>query len=249
MTSEAERLERAGNYVLGLMDDDERERAERDLETDDAFRNAVIQLAERMHVFDRGLPSGKVPREMWRTIAERIADMPQMRPGPALSIASSTPGPATRARGIGLQSFGGWRGGLIAASLMIACGLGYVAGIGTRPSEKPVVIVVLNTDQQIPGAIFEAFADNTVRIVPLVDFEVPADRTLQAWTLYDPAVGPVSLGIFPRAEEVRLHRDGMPAPTDDQLYEITLEPANGSPTGKPTGPILVKGFAKRPAGA
>lgn len=31
-----------------------------------------------------------------------------------------------------------------------------------------------------------------------------------------------------------------------QLYEITLEPSGGSPTGRPTGPIQVKGFAKSP---
>ena len=32
-----DRMDRAGRYVLGLMDDDERERAERDLEIDPAF--------------------------------------------------------------------------------------------------------------------------------------------------------------------------------------------------------------------
>ncbi len=48
-----DRMDRAGRYVLGLMDDDERERAERDLEIDPAFRDAMMVIAERMHVFDR----------------------------------------------------------------------------------------------------------------------------------------------------------------------------------------------------
>ena len=47
-----DRMDRAGRYVLGLMDDDERERAERDLEIDPAFRDAMMVIAERMHVFD-----------------------------------------------------------------------------------------------------------------------------------------------------------------------------------------------------
>ena len=38
----------------------------------------------------------------------------------------------------------------------------------------------------------------------------------------------------------------LPEPKAGQLYEITLEPAPGSPTGRPTGPILVTGFARYP---
>ncbi|MWB79014.1 hypothetical protein GLS40_13325, partial [Pseudooceanicola sp. 216_PA32_1] len=36
--------------------------------------------------------------------------------------------------------------------------------------------------------------------------------------------------------------DGLPAPHPQQLYEITVEPAGGSPTNLPTGPILGKGL-------
>ncbi|MGE0501243.1 MAG: anti-sigma factor [Rhizobiaceae bacterium] len=245
MSDEDDRLERAGSYVLGLLDGAERERAERDLEADPAFREAVTRLAEKMHPLDRYAPEEPVSPGAWDAIAARIADTPQLPSGePFIGLASG----ARPARPKASPSAAAWRGMAMAASLLAAVGLGYVAGLVTRPDEKPVVIVVLNTSEEVPGAIFEAFADNTVRIVPLVDFQVPADRTLQAWTLYDPAVGPVSLGTFPRAEEIRLHRDGLPVPAPDQLYEITLEPSPGSPTGKPTGPILVKGFAKRPAG-
>jgi anti-sigma-K factor RskA len=97
----------------------------------------------------------------------------------------------------------------------------------------------------VPGAVFEAYADNSVRILSLDDFEVPAGKTLQAWTLYDQSVGPVSLGTFAKSDEVRLKGPAQPPPKADQLYEITLEPESGSPTGKPTGPILVKGFCAK----
>ncbi|MEP9386504.1 hypothetical protein [Mesorhizobium sp. KR9-304] len=87
-----DRMDRAGRYVLGLMDDEERERAERDLEIDPAFRDAMVEIAERMHVFDRmpapdqpagqppGQPPGKPPQDDWRLIKERLEAMPQMRP-------------------------------------------------------------------------------------------------------------------------------------------------------------------------
>ena len=39
MASESDRIARAGDYVLGLMNDRDRQRAERDLEIDPAFRD------------------------------------------------------------------------------------------------------------------------------------------------------------------------------------------------------------------
>jgi hypothetical protein len=77
MGAESDRLERAGRYVLGLMETAERERAERDLEFDAKFRAAVVAVAERMHLFDLGPSAGK-PEADWDAIAGRIAAMPHM---------------------------------------------------------------------------------------------------------------------------------------------------------------------------
>jgi hypothetical protein len=46
-------------------------------------------------------------------------------------------------------------------------------------------------------------------------------------------------GIFVWTPEGSLK--DLPPPGPDQLFEITLEPAAGSPTGRPTGPVLFKG--------
>ena len=39
--------------------------------------------------------------------------------------------------------------------------------------------------------------------------------------------------------------EDLPRTRPDQLFEITLEPRGGSPIGRPTGPILMKGNAQR----
>ena len=91
-----DQMTRAGDYVLGLMDDVERERAERDLEIDPAFREAVIGIAERMRLLD---PAGQArdgdagdDANAWRVISARIAEMPQMRAArTAVSTATSSP--------------------------------------------------------------------------------------------------------------------------------------------------------------
>ncbi len=39
-----------------------------------------------------------------------------------------------------------------------------------------------------------------------------------------------------------LNLSNLPSTGPNQLFEITLEPKTGSPTGRPTGPILMKGL-------
>ena len=162
MGETGDRMDRAGRYVLGLMDDEERERAERDLEIDPAFRDAMVEIAERMHVFDR-LPApdqftDKAPQDGWRLIKERIAAMPQMRPAPEptpLEPAQSGPPitfgrrrsdrmrgtimPETSSKTIGtsLHSAPGRQALVLALCLIAAFALGYVAGVtsvGSTPS-------------------------------------------------------------------------------------------------------------------
>ncbi|MER9305699.1 hypothetical protein NKJ06_20685 [Mesorhizobium sp. M0293] len=125
MASESDRIARAGDYVLGLMNDADRERAERDLEIDPAFRDAVVQFAERMHVFDRAEPAGE---ERWKQITQRIGDLPQMRTS---GLSDARPPTVIRSLsqrpyGIGLHTLGGRRGFVVASGLIVAFAFGYL---------------------------------------------------------------------------------------------------------------------------
>jgi hypothetical protein len=133
MTGERDRIKRAGSYVLGLMDDEERERAERDLEIDPVFRDAVLQLAERAHVFDLGDAADSQAGTGWQSILQRLSDLPQMQAGAQGAGANGAvvrppPNPQQRVHGVGLHAVGGKRGAIIALGLIIAFGLGYLAG-------------------------------------------------------------------------------------------------------------------------
>lgn len=128
----SDRIARAGDYVLGLMNDAERERAERDLEIDPAFRDAVLQLAERMHMFDRAEKPGGLPANHWELVTQRIAELPQMRsvdlggndakPRPVIRSLSRSP------YGVGVHSLGGRRGFVVAIVLIAVFALGYLVG-------------------------------------------------------------------------------------------------------------------------
>lgn len=159
-----DRMDRAGRYVLGLMDDDERERAEHDLEIDPAFRNAMVEVAERMHVFDHMPAPDKAPQDDWRLIKDRISAMPQMRPGPTslepTPAESTQPGPQAafgrrrsdkkrdtiipetpaRTIGMGLHSAPERRSFVLAVCLIAAFVLGYVAGVSSVGSPPPAIV-------------------------------------------------------------------------------------------------------------
>jgi anti-sigma-K factor RskA len=49
--------------------------------------------------------------------------------------------------------------------------------------------------------------------------------------------------LIQRAGRTTLRLDNLPKPQPGQLFEMTLEPSTGSPTGRPTGPVLNKGNA------
>lgn len=230
MTRE-EKLERAGDYALGLLEGAERQTFEAEMAQDPELAAMASGLAEKLQRLDDTALMEASP-ELWARVAERIGVTSQLPP-----VAANTNAARTMPR---------WA--TLAASVLVALGVGYFGGQALTPTTaKPVMVAVLVNESDLsPGAIVEAFGDDSVRIVPLVDFTVPEGRVLQVWTLPDLDTGPVSLGTLGAAADMRLRGPDLPLPADGQLYEITLEPAPGSPTGRPTGPILVKGFAKAP---
>jgi anti-sigma-K factor RskA len=124
--SDGERFSRAGSYVLGLMDEQARERAERDLEVDPAFRDAVFKVAERMHKFE--VPTRGEVSDQWKYIASRISEMPQMRavagePAAKPQVRQTTP------VWQGLQAVPTLRAAIYAVSLIVAFAAGYFAAL------------------------------------------------------------------------------------------------------------------------
>lgn len=227
---------RAGEYVLGLIEGAERVAFEAEMQRDPELAERVDTLSRRMQALD-DTAAGPANAALWPAIEARLGGTPQL---------AATPMPAAANENRALSDWGRWAA--LAASVVVGIGVGFMASETTRPAElKPrVIAVLLNESDASPGAIIEAFGDDSVHVVALEDFVVPDGKVLQVWTKPDEITGAVSLGTLGDIMDVRLQGPSLPLPGDGQLYEITLEPSPGSPTGKPTGPILVKGFAKAP---
>ncbi|MCJ8506348.1 anti-sigma factor [Rhizobium lemnae] len=226
----------ADDYVLGLLEPADMKTVEAELERNVALRRAVAQSRERFLPLDMTAEPAEVSHDLWTRIERDL----QQRV-PSEQTTEVEPDIANDNRSI--QNEGFWRvtsfAGL-AASLVLAVALGWNL---TRTAEPLVVAVLVNETGEVQ-AVVEDFGTERAVVRLLADVSVPGDRTMQVWTLPSKETGPVSMGLLPQARSARLVPPSLPAPKDAQLYEITLEPAGGSPTGRPTGPILAKGFAK-----
>jgi hypothetical protein len=112
------------------MGEAERERAERDLEFDPAFRDAVMRLAAEMRLFDRSETAAETG-ERWKLVAARIAELPQMRDAPVDGRSASRPtiDPFSRQPfGMGHHALPDRRAIFVALGLIAAFALGYLAG-------------------------------------------------------------------------------------------------------------------------
>lgn len=155
---------------------------------------------------------------------------------------------ARRGRGVVLpwERLGFWRaisGIAVAAAVLLAVLL------GIRPAPVPethYVAVLVSPQRQQAGWVVRASDRGPVHLVPLGDpGPVPAGRVWQFWTKGKDAAGPTSLGLVPADGRAEIPRDRLPDLGDEQLFEITLEPPDGSPLDRPTGPILFVGRANR----
>lgn len=241
MTGERDIHVLADEYVLGLLDPADHVDVEAAIETNLDLRAAVSASRERFLALDLSAKPADVSGELWQRIEAGLTTQQNAAVGAGQNRPNSG-GPASPAND---NITSRWRFAALsslAASLLLAIGLGW--SLVNTP--EPKVIAVLLDTAGTPLALVEDYGNAQARVTPLVDFPVPEGQTMQVWTLPSKEMGPVSLGLLASSQTAVLSGPVLPAPHEDQLYEITIEQAGGSPTGRPTGPILVKGFAKAP---
>lgn len=166
------------------------------------------------------------------------------------SVGSLTPSAVTAA--------GGWRrwwddlrlwralsGGAVFATLVLAVLLTrQPSGEALQPA---YMVVLVAPQERTAGYVVQASLNRKLTLTPLQGVAVPGNKSLQFWTKGTDWKAPVSLGLVRPNQSVKLTLDQLPQVQQDQLFEITLEPEAGSPTGKPTGPILYIGRAVKVA--
>lgn len=141
-----------------------------------------------------------------------------------------------------------WMGGAAGLTLVALLTLAFMP---RQPAEPPIVVVevapskgaILQAPGQssTPGWVVTIDLENNVTLTPQVHTETPADVSVQLWTYSKSLRQPRSLGLIDPNQPVAIPAELMGEISEDQFFEMTLEPAGGSPTAEPTGPILFIG--------
>ena len=216
----------AAEFALGTLAGRARQRLARVASAEAPVAEAIRDWEARLAALALAVPGVTPPPRVWTGIARRLG-----------IAAADDAAPGFWAR-LSL-----WRG-LAVASLAAAFALG-VALLAPGPSES-VVVVLAGPDARPALVATVPRGERLMRVKALAPVAVPADRVLELWML--PGQGnPRSLGLIPASGvgQVRLAAPPDEAFRDIGALAVSLEPAGGSPTGLPTGPVLYTGKIER----
>ncbi|HWH49378.1 MAG TPA: anti-sigma factor [Burkholderiales bacterium] len=221
----------AAEYVLGTMSAHARRRFALKLKESPALRRAVAGWEERLAPLALALPEVEPPSRVWQAIESRIR-------------------PATRAAPGLLQTLSFWRfssiaSGLVALALLLVVA---VPGPVAPPAAETRMVVVMNdlkTRNPAMTASWEAGkpGKRALRIRVIGHAEMAPGTAWELWILPGENQNPISLGLITTHNTQTLIVPEALAVKLDQArgLAMSVEPAGGSPTGLPTGPVLYAG--------
>jgi anti-sigma-K factor RskA len=231
----------AGEYVLGTLRGRARSRFQTWLRDDARLRRVVAEWEARLAPMAAGVADVAPPRRMWQGIQARIA-------------ASARP----QASGI-WESLAFWRGWGLVATGCAAALLGALALQKPEIVEVPKIVevpstamqasyvAILHATQDGQKLVFVAYAgrhSDELWVKNVALGGAPPEHGYELWGLPAKAGEPPrSLGMLPTIEKGTIK---LAAVADESLKDfpalaISVEPAGGSKTGLPTGPVVAKG--------
>ena len=221
----------ASEYVLGTLEPGQRRDVQNRLAMDPDLRAAVDAWEERLLALTELAEPQTPSPTLWGRI-ERSLNHQDRR--------DSRPAPTAQSWWNLLPLWRGLAGAGLVASLLLSMLL-----LNRPATENPTtyLVVLVAPQNQAPGWVIQANNPTQIQLIPLSVSQVPADKALQFWTKADGWQGPVSLGMVEPGHTLSVPLDKLPPLQPNQLFELTLENPNGSPTGKPTGPIQFIGRA------
>lgn len=211
----------AAEFALGTLRGPARRRFEELARTDAALSAAKRRWEAALAPLVAGVAPVEPPARVWRAIEERI---------------DRTRGAAPEAQGTAF-----WRAlGLLAGGLATVL-LAAFLFLGPAREAEPLFVAVLTAPDSAPRMMVTLRAPGELRVRPIKPWKGIEGKGLELWVM--PGEGaPRSLGLVRNDADTRIRID----PADPRMQGaktllVSLEPASGSPTGQPTGPVLCSG--------
>jgi len=213
----------AGEYVLGTLSAEQHQAVQKRLGEDAQLRAAVDAWEQRLLSLNALATPVAPSARLWRRI-DRSLDVQQPAQPPRWWQR--------------LALWQGMAGAGVLASLLLAFTL-----LTTQAPAPSYLVVLVAPADSAAGWVVQASDARSIQLIPLGQFPVPSDKVLQFWTKGEQWQAPVSLGLVKPGEQYRVPAHDLPPLEANQLFELTLEKAGGSPTGRPTGPVQFIGRA------
>jgi anti-sigma-K factor RskA len=221
----AERL--AAEYVLGTLRGRARRRFETLMGAHPALRLAVLAWYERLMPLTALVKPVQPRPATWQRVQQRLFN----HRAPVLA-----PRPVAWWRRLVL-----WQG---AAAFASVAAVSLAVLLAQPGAPQPPIVIVLSANPEaaaLAQASFVASVSGDGRSLVLKPLQIGplgAGRVLELWAV--PGKGaPRSLGLVSASGTTRVLRARLLA--DTAAFAVSLEPAGGSPTGAPTGPIVSVG--------
>jgi anti-sigma-K factor RskA len=218
----------AAEYVLGVLDPQERRRAQQRLAHDQPFASEVAFWEERLGGFADSVEPIAPPAHTWRRIARSLR----------------IPDPGAPPENL-WQSLAFWRSFAIGAAALTAASIGVLTFIEISPPPRPPLVAALAGAAGQPSFLAAVNGGGAnLTVVPGVP--VPgafAQHSMELWLIPAGDATPHALGLIEASRPVRLDvpRELAARVTAQAALEVSLEPLGGSKTGLPTGPVVASG--------
>jgi anti-sigma-K factor RskA len=209
----------AAEYVVGTLHGRARSRFERVMVHSHQARASVWRWEQRLGPLAQAAGSVQPSARVWREIERRTG--------------------IKQERASWYERLGLWRGLSFAAT---AAAVVLAVMLRTVSTPGPQYVAVFSDQQAQPLWVVSADLERQRLSVRPVNATAPAvDKSYELWVLPAGGAAPRSMGLLPIAGatiEASLPAELGALLANAQGLAVSLEPAGGSPTGAPTGPVL-----------
>jgi anti-sigma-K factor RskA len=237
MTEELDAL--AAEYVLGTLDLGERAAVAARRQREPALDQAIRDWEARLGPLSETVPSVAPPQDVLAAIEAQLDQ--SVAPVATRPAATQPAGADVLALRRTIRT---WRS-LAASAMALAAALAVTIGIREfrKPVEPSSFVAVLQKDSASPAFLVSVDIVSRSLTVTPVAAEKQQGKDYELWLVADSLGGPKSLGLlkqdgFTRAASLQQYD---PAIVKQGVLAVSLEPAGGSTTGAPTGPVLFTG--------
>lgn len=223
--------ELAGEYVIGTLPANERAAISLRRQSDAALDAAIVRWEQRMAPLLEQVTPVEPPSGLFDKIQSKISD-----PVEVISIGQhrETVAQVTRP----------WRIATGAMTALAASLAGFI--LWTGPVGKPMspkYVAVLQEESHTPAFLMTVDMKTHMCAIKTVVSPPKSGKNYELWMVHDTFDQPKSLGLIAKndMEVMPMASDIDPDLYMNATFAVSLEPAGGSPTGKPTGPVMYAG--------